>query len=155
MRVLMIGEGSGSFSGITRRLERTGCRCRFANSYEEARRLVEKEDFKLVLSVIPPRENAMSLLTMAMAGTHANIFYAHPVEDSCWWLPMLRDGSQCFGKPALRPSEFTRLLDRVVEEILGRPEADQQPATAKLLPQRGESSGGPKQPAKVHPARAA
>ena len=47
LRVLLIGEGSGSFSGIIRRLEKTGCGCRFANSYAEARRLVQEEGFEL------------------------------------------------------------------------------------------------------------
>ena len=155
LRVLLIGEGSGSFSGIIRRLEKTGCRCQFANSYAEAQRLVEEEAFELVLSAIPPREKAMSLLTMALAGTHANVFYAHPVEDSCWWLPVLRDGLQCFGAPALRPSEFTRLLDRVVGGIQGRSDAGLQPATAKLMPQHGESPVGPKEPAKARPLTAA
>jgi len=153
--VLLIGEGSGSFAGIIRRLEKSGCRCQVANSYAEAQHLVEEDGFELVLSVIPPRENAMSLLTVALAGTHANIFYAHRVEDGCWWLPVLRDGLQCFGAPALRPSEFTNLLDRVVLEIREHEGKKLQPAASKPRPLQRESSSGPKEPAKTQPVRAA
>ena len=39
--VLLIGESDRSFSHITRRLERHGCRCRFVNSYEQARQVSE------------------------------------------------------------------------------------------------------------------
>lgn len=128
LSVLLIEEGSGSFSGIIRRLDKIGCRCRVAKSYAEARSLVAAETPELVLSVIPPRDNAMSSLTAALAGTNASVFYVHPVEDSCWWLPALCHGSPCFGAPALRPSEFTILLDRVVEELRqGRTLKPQQP----------------------------
>jgi hypothetical protein len=90
------------------------------NSYEEARHLIVTEAFELVLSVIPPRENAISTLAELLAGTQASVFYAHPVEDSCWWLPALRNGLQCLGAPALRPGEVTSLLDQLVEEIRER-----------------------------------
>ncbi|HVB35009.1 MAG TPA: hypothetical protein VNJ52_11650 [Patescibacteria group bacterium] len=120
LSVLLIEEASGSFSGIIRRLEKTGCRCRSANSYAEARSMLAAETPELVLSAIPPREKAMSSLTAALAGTGASVFYAHLVEDSCWWLPALRNGLECFGAPAMRPGEFTSLLDRVVAEIRER-----------------------------------
>lgn len=127
LRVLLIGESDRSFSHITRRLERHGCRCLFANSYEQAREILAQESISLVLSVIPPRENAMSLLTDMLLGTEASIYYAQPVEDSCWWLPALRQGERCFGTPALRPSEFATVLDREMERIPGGAEAEIEP----------------------------
>lgn len=116
MNVLLIVERPGSLAAITRRLEKSGCRCAFAHSYTEAARIAQTESFELILSAIPPRDNAMSSLTEGLAGTSASVFYAHPVEDGCWWLPALRKGLQCFGSPAMRAVEFTSVLDQVVEE---------------------------------------
>jgi hypothetical protein len=131
--VLLIGESDRSFSHITRRLERHGCYCRFADSYEQARELLAQETFSLVLSVIPPRKNAISLLTEMLLGTEASIYYVQPVEDSCWWLPALRQGERCFGTPALRPSEFAAVLDREVERILGGVAVEPKPAVAPVI----------------------
>jgi len=119
LNVLFIGESLRSFSHIAGRLERGGCRCRFAKTYEEARQSIQNEGFDLVLSVAQPRDNAISSITSLLAGTPASFFYALPVEETCWWLPALRQGKRCFGAPALRPSEFAGLLDEVVAEFGG------------------------------------
>lgn len=155
LSVLLIGERPGTFSGIIRRLERYGCRCRLADSYAEAHRLVVAEAFELVLSVIPPRDRAMSSLTEALAGSRASVFYVHRVEDSCWWLPALRDGSPCLGAPALRPGDFMSMLDRVVEEARNRralrPEV---PASEPIPPHEGPTETS-NEPAYTPPVRAA
>lgn len=151
-RVLLIGEGSKSFAGIVRRLEKSGCGCRFANSYAEALRLIETEPFELVLSVIPPREKAVSSLASALKGTRATVFYAHLVEDSCWWVPSLRDGAECFGTPALRPAEFTGLLDRLVGIAPDAPAAVQ-PAPSNIPPS-AEPAGKPNKHPKTDSALA-
>lgn len=134
LRVLLIGESARSFSHIAGRLKRTGCNCRFANSYESAHQFLRNEGFDIVLSVVPPRDNAISSLAGILAGTGASFFYALPVEESCWWLPALRQGERCFGTPALRPSEFANELDEVVREIREHHSADRRAtlAVAKL-----------------------
>lgn len=138
--VLLIGESSRSFSHIVERLEKGGCRCRFADSYEEAHRLLSAEGFELVLSVIPPRENAISSLANQLAGTRASIYYAQAVEDGCWWLPALRRGERCFGAPALRPSEFAGLLTEMVEEIhTGLKSAPEPVVHMLMLPEEGRT----------------
>lgn len=155
LTVLLIAEGSGSFDRIIRRLEKIGCRCRLASSYAEAQRLVRAQTFQLVLSVIPPRENAMSSLTESLAGTHASVFYAHAVEDSCWWLPALRNGFKCFGAPALRPSEFTALLDSVVKQIREDRVSRQTPVPSIPVPLQEIPAKTSEDAARAHPAKAA
>lgn len=117
LKVLLIGGSARGFSHIMSRLERSGCQCHFAKSYEEARQSLPNEEFCLVLSAVPPHDNAISSIVEALAGTGASFFYALPVEESCWWLPALRRGERCIGTPALRPSEFSIELDEVVAEI--------------------------------------
>jgi hypothetical protein len=117
LSVLLIGESERSFSHIEGRLEKSGCQCRFAKSYEEAHESLRNSNFDIVLSVIHPRDNAISSIADSLAGRPASFFYALPVEESCWWLPALRHGERCIGAPALRPSEFSMELDEVVAEI--------------------------------------
>lgn len=136
LNVLLIVERPGSFSAVTRKLNRAGCRCTFADSYARAEDLVKDGFFELILSAIPPRDNAMSLLTKALIGTRTSVFYVHPVEDGCWWLPALRNGLPCFGAPALRPAEFISLLDEVIEDARKRQAAGQQVTDPTLLPPR-------------------
>lgn len=131
--VLLIGESARSFSHIAQRLEKDGCQCRFTNSYDEAHRLLAGENFELVLSVIPPKGNAISSLANLLVGTRASIYYAQPVEDGCWWLPALRFGERCFGAPALRPSEFSILLGRVVEDIRANMESAPKPVVRMIV----------------------
>jgi hypothetical protein len=131
--VLLIGESARSFTHIIQRLEHHGCRCRFVDSYEQARELILSEPFDLVLSVIPPRQNAISSLSEMLLGTRASIYYAQLVEDGCWWLPALRQGERCFGAPALRPSEFASLLDHEIERIHAGAEAKPKPPVAPVI----------------------
>lgn len=131
--VLLIGESARSFTHITRRLEQHGCRCRFVDSYEQARVIILNEPFDLILSVIPPRENAISSLAEMLLGTGASIYYAQLVEDGCWWLPALRRGERCFGAPALRPSEFAALLDGEVARNRADAESEPKPPVAPVI----------------------
>ena len=155
LNVLLIVERPGSFSTITRKLENIGFRCTFADSYARAGDLVKNGFFELILSAIPPRDNAMSSLTKALAGTRTSVFYVHPVEDGCWWLPALRKGLQCFGAPALRPAEFISLLDEVIEEARRRQAVGQQPTAPKLLPSRDRPEMEHDKPAERHSPAAA
>jgi hypothetical protein len=127
--VLLIGESVRSFSHIAGRLEKNGCRCRYARSYEEAREVLHDKPFDIVLSVVHPRDYGISSLADTLVGTHASFFYALPVEESCWWLPALRQGERCIGAPALRPSEFANLLDQVVAEIRSLRQSERKPKT--------------------------
>jgi hypothetical protein len=64
--------------------------------------------------------------------SRTTLFYSQEVEDGCWWLPALRRGTNCFGAPAFRPSEFVTVLDETIEEIRSSMcvEAETQPAIA-------------------------
>lgn len=49
--------------------------------------------------------------------SNCHVFYAYPVENGCWWLPLMNDGQECLGAPALRPREFVGVLDQTLKEI--------------------------------------
>ena len=115
VRVLVLGESEKGSSYLARFLEQRGCNCWFAKSVEEGLKLFESYKFQLVLSTRPLRlANAM----IAQLGeSSCSVFHCEPVEDGCWWLPLVDHGKRCFGAPALRPSEFVSALGQIVSEI--------------------------------------
>lgn len=127
-RVLLIGENSQGSSYLITRLERRGCKCKFAMSYQDAVPLFSFQDFDLVLSPIRIRNSSVFPLLSLLEGSRTTLFYFQAVEEGCWWLPALRFGRNCFGSSALRPSEFTTWLDLVINEIQEGP-----PAVARSL----------------------
>jgi hypothetical protein len=113
----LIGENPQGSSYLAKRLQKRGCGCEFAVTYQEACSLVKAQDFDLVLSPMRLRNDTLFPLIALLEGSRITLFYSHPVEDGCWWLPALRHGRHCFGSSALRPSEFVVALDEAIEEI--------------------------------------
>jgi hypothetical protein len=115
VKVLIVAETAAGFWCVSRHLEQRGCKCWFAHSYSEGALLFEEHAFDLVLCS-DCREGIRALIT-SVIGSSASLFRSHSVEDSCWWLPAVLHGDKCLGMPALRPSEFAKILDRMMEEI--------------------------------------
>lgn len=117
VRVLLIEENPQGSLYLAKRLQGRGCECGFAVSYEEACSLLRVQGFDLVLSPMRlPGGSAFSLVAL-LEGSRTSLFYFEPVGYVCWWLPALRNGSNCFGSSALLPSEFFPALDEVIDEI--------------------------------------
>lgn len=95
--------------------------------------MLEAEKPDIVLSAIPPQLGAIAAMTDLLTGSRASFYYAYPVENSCWWLPALHRGERCLGAPAMRPGEFSDVLDQVVEEIRSERESERRKA-AKPIP---------------------
>ncbi len=118
VRVLLVGEIVEGFSFLLQHLKKRGCECYVATSSLEATRLSSGHAFDLVLCT--DRMEGINALIESLIGSSTTLFHFHPVEDSCWWLPAVRHGEKCLGTPALRPSEFANVLDRMVDEIKSR-----------------------------------
>jgi DNA-binding NtrC family response regulator len=128
-KVLLIGETINDSSYLAKRLEERGCHCSFAKSYQESASLLRQGDFDLVLSPARLRDCSGSSLIDQLNGSGATLFYYHAVERGCWWLPALQRGRECFGSPALRPSEFVTVLDELIKEL-----RSEEPVSGKGLP---------------------
>jgi hypothetical protein len=115
VKVLLVGQSAKGFSFLLRRLENLECDCYVATSSLEAAQLSVGRAFDLVLCT--DRAEWTNALIASLVGSRTTLFRCYPVEDSCWWLPSLRYGEKCLGAPALRPSDFTYVLDSIVEEI--------------------------------------
>jgi hypothetical protein len=136
-KVLLIGENPQGSVYLAKGLQGRGCECRFAASYEEACSLLGVQPFDVVLS--PSRLSAGSTLSLValLEGSTTTLFYFQPVESGCWWLPVLRNGRNCFGSPALLPSEFAPVLDEVIEQIRLCAEAEKESKQSAVSGLRG------------------
>lgn len=117
VEVLLVADSPQMFSLSQRQLERKGCRCHFATSQRALEELLNQRQFDIVLTVHRIEGSSTDWLGAALLGSRATLFYALPVEVGCWWVPVLRVGTDCLGAPALRPREFSDLLNEIVHEI--------------------------------------
>ncbi len=137
--VVLIGESASGLSHLERRLEGHGCRCRFADSYEQAHELLGERAAELVLSAVTPDAAAIGALAEKLAGSGGSFYYVQPAEENYWWIAALRLGKRCSAGPAYRPSEFAAALDGILEEIRTGAEADPLPISASVIPLRARS----------------
>ncbi len=118
-QVLVVGRAAASAGCLRERLQQWGCECQFANSFHEARSLVGAQAFDLVLSEFHLEDGTAYPLIALARGSRTTVFFSQAVEDSCWWVPAVRRGRECLGANALRPQEFSRVLDEVLQELAG------------------------------------
>ena len=117
IRVLLVGNSPEVFYSCRRRLEARGCHCEFAECEREIWDVLQQRTFDIVLSVHRGRSARTESLGALLSGSRTTLFYALPVEKGCWWVPILKVGEECFGAPALRPTEFANALHVVLEQI--------------------------------------
>ncbi len=122
VRVLMLGEKTMAPSLLLVRLVRSACHCSFAASADDAIKLFEEHKFHMVLSTGPVQQ-AMRMLPV-LARSDCTVFSAFPVENGCWWLPVMQMGQECLGTAAMRTAEFVNLLDETVARIQGSEASD-------------------------------
>lgn len=113
--VLLVGENAVEFSALSQFLEKRGGKCRFAASHAKAAQLFSERPFDLVLCT--DRMADMHNLTTTLSGSLASLFCYHIFETSGWWVPAVLHGKRCLGSPALRPSDFAKVIDRMMEEL--------------------------------------
>jgi len=112
-RALMVGEHPKGFSFLQQRLENRGCQCVTAAG-PEAIRIIGQQRFDVVLCVSMMR--GIDALAASLVGSHGSLYCSHLLDDGCFWLPMVVRGVKCSGAPALRPSEFTTVLDGILND---------------------------------------
>jgi hypothetical protein len=114
INVLVVGDSPHLFSSF-RRLERLGCECHFAESHREVSALLSHTKLDIVLSLYTHQR--LSQMMALLAGRRVSMFYMLPVEEGCWWLPVLRNGENCLGTRAIRTTEFTYVLIEIIKGI--------------------------------------
>ncbi len=111
--VLMVGECPHLF--IFPRSPLVGCECHFAKSLKEMGTLLNGTKLDIALSF--NTYQSLSKMTRLLAGLRASMFHMLCVEEGCWWLPVVRNGTECLGEPAISPQDFTYVLAEVVRGV--------------------------------------
>lgn len=109
MEVLLVGCGQT----LPSRLRQWGFQCYFADTLRAASHLLSSHPVDLVLTDTRLPDGTGFHLAGILAGLPVSVFLCLPVEDSCFWLPAIDCGRDCWGSPALRPAEFTRTLEEL------------------------------------------
>lgn len=136
IRVLLLGEHATA-SQLLQHLSQHDCVCSFAASPDEGITLFREQDFHLILSAGPIRDALRAASSLGRAS--CSVFCAYAVEESYWWLPLMKNGQSCVGTPALRPREFVDVLDQILEEI--RKSFDGSPKRVKKTPKSLDPTG--------------
>ena len=117
VKVLLITDNPRGSSYLTERLVKHGCGCDFAGSLGEAASRIRANVYDLVLSATRLHDGGAFPLMDLLEGSDTTLFYFHPVEEGCWWLPGLRHGRKCYGSSAFRQSDFVPILDGAIDEV--------------------------------------
>jgi hypothetical protein len=112
-QVLLVGSRMAGPSFV-HGLRRWGCQCTRTETLAEAIRALEKKPYALVLAQVDVEDGSGSALIGPVAEYGGDLFLCMAVEDSCLWLPAVRNGRNCWGAGALRPGEFKRQLASTV-----------------------------------------
>jgi len=79
-------------------------------------KLLSHTELDIVLSL--NAHQSLSELIAVLASSHVSMFHRVPVEEGCWWLPVLRNGHNYLGAAAFRESEFTCVFGEIVKGII-------------------------------------
>lgn len=123
--VLLVGQGFHSTQALADQLRRWGFRCHFANNIRTARQLLSSARIDVVLSNTHLPDGTGFGLIAALAGLPVAAFLCLPTEDSCFWLPAIDHGQDCWGSPALRPAQFANTLEEMARCLAAQPTVEQ------------------------------
>jgi hypothetical protein len=144
IKVILIGDIPQLFFRCQKYLERNGCECEFAEREKSVWKILDQHQIDLVLSLHNSRGTHRPSLVEPLRGLPTTLFYGLRVEVGYWWVPILRLGEECFGAPALRPSEFSRALNDVLKEIRAEANRNRNPSKkcnrTLIVPESSHSS---------------
>jgi len=117
VRVLLVNETASDAFYMVTYLKNLGCLCALSRSVREARALLHREQFGLVLSKFEAPGGDCHQLSALLIGREMSFFYFYAVEGGCWWIPCVCRGQECRGESALRPGEFVRVLKELITDV--------------------------------------
>jgi hypothetical protein len=111
--ILLVGKGMRGASRLRELLLKRSCQIECAKSVDHGLALLECQSFDLVLGGIDAEPALRSRLISSLLNCPTHLFFSLPVEDGCWWLPVVRNGQHCLGAAAVRSRDFLSTLDRL------------------------------------------
>jgi DNA-binding NtrC family response regulator len=114
---LLVGQSFASAEALKDRLRRWGFCCCLAANIQAAFEFLEFHGAEIVLADRHLPDGTGFELAVSLEGRPVTVFVSVPIEDSCLWLPAIRQGKICWGSPALRPSEFASSLEAIAGNV--------------------------------------
>ncbi len=141
--MLFVGEYPSLSASLARVLNALGCECRYAKTCEQALAAMHKRNFRVVLSKPKLADGNARELISATEANSGWLFLSFPVEDGCWWIPVMENGQLCVEAVALHSREFSKSLLNILKAILPAPAEAKQEVSASLveLPRRAAYAG--------------
>lgn len=142
--VLFVGEYPALSASMTRMLTSMGCEIRYARCCEEALGALQQRRFPVVLSKANLTDGSARKLIPAMQTSESWLFLSFPVEDGCWWIPVMQKGQLCMDAVALHSREFSQSLLKIVKTITAAPQEPNQESGGALadLQRQAAYAGG-------------
>jgi hypothetical protein len=114
--VLLVGRSGSWGTPVLRCLEKYETELTFAAPEAITAESLRITGYSIILldSTVPLEQRKQ--LVADLTGSAISIFYTFPVENDCWWLPVLRKGQDCHGSPAFRRNEFPSELERMLQD---------------------------------------
>jgi hypothetical protein len=115
-RTLLVGRDTSWGIPLLRSLIKFGSEFSFVPPLRVTAELVRKGAYTLILidSTVPMGQRKQ--LVCGLVGSDASLFYAYPVENGCWWVPVLLSGEDCYGSPAFRTEQLLTELEHILRE---------------------------------------
>ena len=139
--VLFVGEYPSLSASLARMLNSLGYECCYAETCEQALAAMEKRKFRVVLSKSKLADGNGRRLLPATEASSGWLFLSFPVEDGCWWIPMMENGQLCVEAVALHSREFSKALLNTLQAILRAPTDREAVAPFLEMPRRAVYAG--------------
>jgi DNA-binding NarL/FixJ family response regulator len=121
--VLFVDDSPVPSASAARALSSLQCEWRYAASCEEALAAMEERKFRVVLSKFRLADGSGRRLIPAAQMASAWLFLSFPVEDGCWWIPVIEAGRLSVEGAALHSREFRNALVKIVKAaVAGAPQ---------------------------------
>ena len=119
-RVLLVGRRLSTDYRLLERLAKSGWMCLAAEGAQPAHELAGVNRFDLILSETHLPDGNFQDLMKLLADSEASLYACLPVQDDCWWVPVIRRSQFCLGTPALRSREFCEELTQILARAVPR-----------------------------------
>jgi hypothetical protein len=93
-------------------LEKITWECFVTESCDDVRRLLQEQEARVNIVLGLKGLRGLSAVTALLVDSRVSMFCSALVEEGCWWLPVLRNGTNCLGAAALREKEFLMFSHR-------------------------------------------
>lgn len=116
--VLFVGDYPVPSASLARLLSSLRCEWRYVTSSEKALTAMEERHFRVVLSKSKLADGSGRRLIPAVQSASGWLFLSFPVEDGCWWIPVVEAGRRSVEAMALHSRDFHSALEKIVKSMV-------------------------------------